>query len=149
MHISSWEVNINIDSAVTFPHLLLLPDADLMYYASNMVYMSITCDTWALYLHFRGLWKRLWLLRWTKRNLKSIKRRWPSALGLTSFKCIFNIVDFDLGAWNSKYTLLLNTCGQTDQLVLNVHMSFHFISFQIKNVRLVTSPHSMCTALKA
>lgn len=35
---SSWEGNINIKSA----HLLLPQDADLMYYAYEMVYMSIT-----------------------------------------------------------------------------------------------------------
>lgn len=37
-------------------------------------------------------------------------------MGLTSFKCIFNIVDFDLGAWNPKHTLLLKTYGQTRAL---------------------------------
>lgn len=34
-------VNLNIESAVMFPHLLLVHDADLTYHASKMVYMSI------------------------------------------------------------------------------------------------------------
>lgn len=42
MYISSCEVNINIESAAMFLHLLLRQDADLMCYASKMVYMSIT-----------------------------------------------------------------------------------------------------------
>lgn len=92
--------------------------------------------TGSFILHFRGLWGRLWLSRWAKRNLKSIRRRWPSAPGLTSFKCILNIVDFDLGAWNSKYTLLLKTCGQIDRgrwgkqekKQVWVQLSFHWIS---------------------
>lgn len=45
-----------------------------------------------------------------KCNLKPIKKRWQVNLGLTSFKCVFNIVDFDLRSWNPKYTLLLQTC---------------------------------------
>lgn len=60
--------------------------------------------------------RRLWLFRRAKRNLKSIRRSWPRAPGLTSFKCIFNIVDFDLGARHPKYTLLLKTCVQRQTL---------------------------------
>lgn len=42
---------------------------------------------------------------------------------LSSFKCILNVIDFDLGAWNSKYTLLLKTI-QID--VSNTALNHHW-----------------------
>lgn len=112
MHISSWKVGVQL----WFHIYYYSKNTDLMHYASKMVTMCITelHVTYGLFIcTLEGRLWRPWLLRWTeKRNLKPIKRKWPSALGLTSFKCIFNIVDFDVGARNSKYTLLLETCGE-------------------------------------
>lgn len=54
------------NNAVMGPHLLLLQDADLMFYALSgfHVHYRAACDTEAFYLHFGVVRDALWLSRW-------------------------------------------------------------------------------------